>query len=124
MEQRYVNLKEKDYEFSSHIANTADRFTLMFEAPEVLGVEAQGTLNNSVSLYPNPTKNQVTLGYAGLQVLTNASILDVNGKMIMNIDLTNFSQTKTISLNGFASGVYFVQINGTTESTVKKLIIQ
>tara|TARA_R110002051_G_scaffold160901_2_gene232490 strand:- start:12075 stop:18161 length:6087 start_codon:yes stop_codon:yes gene_type:complete len=124
VEQRYVNLKEKDYEFSSHIANTADRFTLMFEAPEVLGVEAQGTLNNSVSLYPNPTKNQVTLGYAGLQVLTNASILDVNGKMIMNIDLTNFSQTKTISLNGFASGVYFVQINGTTESTVKKLIIQ
>jgi subtilisin-like proprotein convertase family protein len=124
VEQRYVNLKEKDYVFSSHIANTADRFTLMFEAPEVLGVEAQGTLNNSVSLYPNPTKDQVTLGYAGSQELTNASILDVNGKMIKKIDLTNFSQTKTISLNGFASGVYFVQINGTTESTVKKLIIQ
>lgn len=124
LEQRYVNLKDREYTFTSSFTNTADRFTLVFEAPEVLGIEEQGTLDTAVSLYPNPTKNQVTLGYMGTQQLQNATILDVNGKMIMDIDLTNFSQTKAISLNSLSSGVYFVQINGNSETTVKKLIVQ
>lgn len=124
LEQRYVNLKERDYTFTSSVTNTSDRFTLVFETPEVLGVEEQGTLETTLSLYPNPTKDQVTLGYAGGQPLTNAVILDVNGKMVMNIDLRTFSQTMTISLDALSSGVYFVQINAETETTVKKLIVQ
>jgi hypothetical protein len=124
LEERYVNLKERTYSFTSSVANTSDRFLLVFEAPEVLGVEEQGTLETTVSLYPNPAKAQVTLGYVGTQQLQNATIIDVNGKTVMHIDLTTFSQTKTIALDALAAGVYFVQINGTTETTVKKLIIQ
>ncbi|MFT6416808.1 MAG: hypothetical protein ACJARZ_002159, partial [Dokdonia sp.] len=124
LEQRYVNLKEKEYTFTSSVTNTSDRFTLVFEAPEALGVEEQGTLDTTVSLYPNPAKNKVTLSYVGNQTLRSAYIIDVNGKVIRALDLSTFNQSQTINLGDIASGMYFIQVQCDSQSTVKKLIIQ
>lgn len=124
LEERFVNLIEEDYTFTSTLANAPNRFRIVFEAPTVLGVEGQQTLEASLSLYPNPAKNQVTLTYTGSQILKSATIIDVNGKVVHQLDLSAFYQSKQIDLSELASGIYFIQVQGSSESTVKKLIIQ
>ena len=122
--ERFVNLKEEAYTFTSTLTNAPNRFVIVFEAPTVLGIEGQQTLDTSISLYPNPAKTLVTLSYAGTQDLKLAQIIDVNGKVVRQLDLSSFSQSQTFDLDNMSSGVYFMQVQGTTESTVKKLIIQ
>ena len=124
LEERYINLKEEAYTFVSNMTNEATRFAIVFEAPETLGVAGQESLDASISLYPNPAKNQVMLSTTSSQGLRTATIIDVNGKVVKAIDLSQMREQKQIELHGLTAGIYFVQIQGSQDSVVKKLIVQ
>ncbi|MEQ3655060.1 MAG: reprolysin-like metallopeptidase [Dokdonia sp.] len=124
IEERYVNLKQRDYTFTANMTNTSDRFMLVFEAPEVLGVTNIDTLERAISLYPNPASDTFVIGYTGSEQMSNARIIDTNGKVVQTISLKDFDQMKQVSVSNLAAGVYFVQIQGIDQAVVKKLIIQ
>lgn len=74
--------------------------------------------NLQVSMYPNPTTNQVSI--AGLQSKANVAILSVTGQKIMETLYENDSPLH-LDLN---AGVYLVQIREGDKSVTKKLVVQ
>lgn len=107
--------------------NTAD-CTAVVTVTDPLGVCVAGVndnvLDQLVGLFPNPTSGQVTLVNNSNLALEKATITDVNGRIIQQIDLTDSGDTTTLSLDRLASGLYFVQINTGDSSTVKRIVKQ
>jgi uncharacterized delta-60 repeat protein len=76
-------------------------------------------LENSLKLYPNPTKDFITIERS---TLDNAKlkIFDVNGQFILSKELKTTSNT--INISHLASGVYMFQISNESGSEIKKVI--
>ena len=76
-------------------------------------------LENSLKLYPNPTKDFITIE---MNALDNAKlkIFDVNGQFIFSKELKTISNT--INISHLTSGVYLFQISNESGSTIKKVI--
>jgi subtilisin-like proprotein convertase family protein len=87
----------------------------------VLGVD-DNALDIAIAMYPNPAMNQVTISNSSSIVLEKAAIYDVNGKLVMNVNLQDMQGEKVIDISQLASGVYMVQISGEQASVVKRLI--
>ncbi|MEP0388003.1 MAG: T9SS type A sorting domain-containing protein, partial [Dokdonia sp.] len=119
-----TDLKETPYTFTSHRGMHTERFTVVFEERDALGIDDEGSFRESVTLYPNPATDQVTLSYLGTKTLQNAVITDLNGKIMMRVDLDTFNRSKTIAIKGLASGMYFIQINSQKNTIVKKFLVR
>ena len=91
------------------------------ENEEILGVE-ENNLKNSLMFYPNPTNGRLVLVNTNSIVLVSAEIMNNNGSVIKKIDLTDESPTTEISLENFASGVYYIRVNSTNAFYIKKII--
>jgi hypothetical protein len=94
-------------------------FELIVES--VLGMD-DNALDVAIAMYPNPANSQVTISNSSNIQLEKAAIYDINGKLVMNINLRDMQREKVIDVSGLASGVYVVQINGEQASVVKRLI--
>ncbi|TDY11974.1 FG-GAP-like repeat-containing protein [Meridianimaribacter flavus] len=77
--------------------------------------------NTDIKIYPNPTKDNVTI--EGLKDITNASysIFDISGKMIKNNSMF-FNNEATINLSSYDSGVYFVHLKTDSKKLVYKVV--
>ena len=83
------------------------------------------SFNNEVSLYPNPASDVVTLAASGSNQLKQVSIIDINGKLILEVELDSFNRSNELDISGLSSGVYFVRaINNEAVTIVKKLIVE
>lgn len=80
----------------------------------VTALEDKTDLNLSMTAYPNPTADFVTIN-AGTQNLENLSytLFDSNGKLLAKQTLVK-SQTE-VSLTSYASGVYFLKVTNKQE---------
>jgi len=74
--------------------------------------------SESISIYPNPAKDMVSIHFAEPQTGT-IKIMDMSGKCIMESGINN-AKDEQISLNTFPKGIYFVKINDLT----KKMIVE
>mgnify|MGYP003131374985 CR=1 FL=1 len=73
---------------------------------------------NAVNIYPNPTASELNFSMAGMEG-TAVSVVDVNGKVVMN---TNISASNSIDVTRLQSGVYFVQFEIENEAQSIKFI--
>ncbi|MEM5563699.1 T9SS type A sorting domain-containing protein [Psychroserpens sp. AS72] len=80
-------------------------------------------LDNSISIFPNPSKGIFTIKNNGTSLET-VQISDINGRTISKIDMKGITTDKSIDLTSALSGVYFVTITSGNESVTKKLIIE
>ena len=119
---KVVNIKDEDYSFVSNNTIEDDRFTIVFQEKEVLGVEDSFSARD-ISLYPNPSNGQVTLSYTGDNRLNQLSVSNVSGKLIREIDLINFNQSTVINLDKLSKGVYFISVISDAGIVAEKLII-
>ncbi len=107
--------------------NTAE-CTAVVTVTDPLGVCVAGVndniLDQQVGLFPNPTSGQVSLVNNSNLQLTVAKVIDVNGRIIQEFDLSEAGNTTSLSLDKLASGLYFVQINTEDSSTVKRIVKQ
>ncbi|HIB49219.1 MAG TPA: T9SS type A sorting domain-containing protein [Flavobacteriaceae bacterium] len=72
----------------------------------------------TVNIYPNPTASELNFSMAGMEG-TAVSVVDVNGKLVMN---TNISASNSIDVTRLQSGVYFVQFEIENEAQSIKFI--
>ena len=107
--------------------------TTRIDAIQLLGGTLSTSTNlielSSVSLYPNPTKNNVSLKINSKQE-SNYTIQIFNSlgqrvsKSIQKGKLFTGNQSIQINTNQLNSGIYFVKLSVNNESVVKKLIKQ
>ena len=81
--------------------------------------------NNSVGVktYPNPTTDFLTISidsYTGSKLLI--SLIDINGKEVLNETVNNFTNEKTFSLKTLQSGIYILKLQGENISETRKII--
>ncbi len=76
------------------------------------------------SIYPNPTTNFLTLDLESVQKNVKYSIFDLSGKLILNEEFFNSTDLISISVEGFAKGVYFLMISSDDFYTHTKIVIQ
>ncbi|MBV1925384.1 MAG: T9SS type A sorting domain-containing protein, partial [Dokdonia sp.] len=81
-------------------------------------------LDNALSIYPNPTANVFTLTNGSGASLETMTIVDVNGRIIDTISLTEMDTEKEISIANYATGIYFARISSENATTVKRIVKQ
>ncbi|MCQ2272631.1 MAG: chitobiase/beta-hexosaminidase C-terminal domain-containing protein [Bacteroidales bacterium] len=74
---------------------------------EIEPVSIGNVMSERVSIYPNPTVNSINIDLTGIQA-QSVEIFALNGQQLFSTVPT--SSMLTISLNNYASGVYFVRI--------------
>ncbi len=94
--------------------------TFNLTVEELLGV-SDLEFESNISLYPNPTMGQITLQNNSAEELRSLSVLDVNGRLIQKLDLTDTGMETIFSVEDLASGLYFVKIEAENSSTIKRI---
>ncbi|MCI9845329.1 LamG-like jellyroll fold domain-containing protein [Flavobacterium pectinovorum] len=84
-----------------------------------LGIE--DAVFDKVTLYPNPTKNEVTIANISLE---KATVYNTLGQLVKSFTLNSGNTNNTISLSDLPKGVYFVYLINKDAASVKKVIVE
>lgn len=101
-----------------------DQFRI--ETPLYTGINSNTINGADFSLFPNPTKDMVTIGFENVKEgQYNLSIVDVKGQEVSNelFTVTSRNTRKVMDLSNVENGVYFVRIVSGETTVTKKLIV-
>ena len=74
-------------------------------------------------LFPNPTKNSVTIKGMKSTNDLKVGIIDITGRVLLNqVDITTSNKEVKIDMSKLSSGTYFITLDSNDFSTVKKVI--
>jgi len=82
---------------------------------------------SSLKLYPNPSDKEVTLQLNFEEKApTTISVSDVNGKIVMQLDLGDFSgpANQVVDVSKWKKGIYFVNVDRPGIRLVEKLVVE
>ncbi len=108
------------YEFSVACRNNNE--VVLTLANITLGIDNNDLSEKTIQLFPNPVSNNFTLRNNSDQNLITAKIIDLNGRIVENIDLKGMNKDKFISLQNYATGFYLIKIYSENSSIVKKIV--
>ena len=106
------------YGFTTEIGDSRDRFVLHFN----YGIAtALGNFNNEnrVVLTPNPTDGNAMLKLNQNHGYDDVHIVDVSGRVVQHHNLLDGATTLSLNTQALATGVYFVQLRGNQQQTLK-----
>ncbi|MDX2174823.1 MAG: T9SS type A sorting domain-containing protein [Bacteroidota bacterium] len=89
-----------------------------------VGLTENSSLVNNVKLYPNPTKDLVTVSLPHSNSEYNLTITDILGSIIYNQKTSKNSNEVQLNLSGKSNGIYFITIEGNSEKITKKIIVE
>lgn len=84
-----------------------------------LGIE--DSVFDKVAIYPNPTKDEVTITNIALE---KATVYNTLGQQVKSFSLNSENTSNTISLSGLPKGVYYVYLINQETASVKKVIVE
>jgi Zn-dependent metalloprotease len=87
-----------------------------------LSVSEYEALHSSIAVYPNPSKGMFALKKTQNIDLSSASIHDMNGRFIKQIDLSTMQVERQMDITDLASGIYFMTVTSLESKTVIKLV--
>jgi len=83
---------------------------------QTLSVDGDFNAQTIFSIYPNPSKEQITVVLGDLHLNEVLEIYSSTGKLIKEVFVNN---TKTITLNDLSSGLYFIRLKNYPDQTQK-----
>lgn len=78
----------------------------------------ENELDNSIKIYPNPTKNLVNV--AGQNPIKTIQLVDINGRVLMT-KIVNELQTN-FSVSDYANGIYFLKVATEKGMKIQKIV--
>ncbi|MBQ9638713.1 MAG: fibronectin type III domain-containing protein [Bacteroidales bacterium] len=83
------------------------------------------TMENAISIYPNPTSAEATIAVSGLEGNVQMTLIDLNGRTIRAASWNCAGDcTETLNVEGLAKGIYFVRLSSDNTNVVKKLVVK
>jgi hypothetical protein len=90
---------------------------ILLVSPNLSGIENVAT-ENSISIYPNPVKNELRIENGELKI-NNVELFDLTGKIIFNFQ---FSTINSINVSALPQGIYLVKITTDKRIITKKIV--
>lgn len=87
----------------------------------ILGVEDVPGMN-SLTMYPNPAVNEVTIGNPQFIAIDKISVYDIQGRLVFSKNTNGDTGNQTINVSDLSSAVYMIIIESNGQSTGKRLI--
>ena len=79
----------------------------------------------TITLYPNPAKDQVTIAFSNATPETTVSIYDVTGRLMQTLQSNTPDGTWLVNTSTYQSGLYIVTVSTKNNTTKQyKLIIE
>jgi len=101
--------------------NSATDIVLIIIIDTVLGINDQEL--TSFSMYPNPTRNTITIELDNANLLSEIELYDITGKLVFNKILKQDIQTAHVDISRLSSNIYFIAITDSSgKRMVKKLV--
>ena len=80
-------------------------------------------INNSISVYPNPVKNELFIKNISNEKIEQIILFDISGKNILNKSFKQTDNTKvSFDISTLPAGLYLVKVNTTNKNHYIKLI--
>ncbi len=107
-----------------NIAKAATGAMLHF-AVAATTLSTENSLVNQVSFYPSPAKNYLNISMGSLNESScTFSLIDLNGKKVLEQTIENPQLIETVNLDGLANGMYLAVFETSKERLTKKIIIE
>lgn len=87
----------------------------------ITGIEEQ-TQNNIFTIYPNPTKDNLTLTLSNKEK-TTITIYDILGNQLSDVTQNKKEDTYQIDLSAQQAGIYFIKVQNEKANEVKKVVL-
>lgn len=112
----FSELKNGEYTITLMDANGCmTEKTIYVDISEVV----DATLQNSISLYPNPSRGTLELESQNLGLIDEVKIYNIHGSLIRSYNITGIHTS--IDISGEASGTYIIKLIGKSGSYFKKV---
>jgi aminopeptidase N len=103
-------------------------YVLAMQDATSVGINSISTNNsNSISVYPNPAKNEIKVDLKSLAINGNDagtySIMDLRGKLLLTGKLITGQHLMSIDLSALASGMYVLSVTKNNKNTAQQKIV-
>lgn len=95
----------------------------LYKFKPIAGVAVDDAGDGIVKIYPNPAQGILRIE-APIHGISNISIADIAGKIIMNYDISDLSFGASININNLANGSYFVVVRSGNEYRKCKFVVK
>lgn len=85
---------------------------------------SQFDLDSNISVSPNPSNGDFLISIDGAFIIEQVSIIDITGKVVHSVNSEEFTNNNSFVKTSLAAGSYFVKINTSNNSSIKKLIVR
>ena len=85
-----------------------------------VGINEQATFNAGISLFPNPTRDLITIK-STTEKIKQVDLLNLVGETLQT-QKVNFSNSTQVNLQTYAPGFYFVKITGEKYTVVNRVV--
>ena len=108
-----------------NIAKAATGAMLHFAVAATTALSNDTAIANQVSLYPSPAKGFINICMGSLSESSYTfSLIDLNGKRVLEQTIENPQLIETVNLDGLANGMYLAVFETSKERLTKKIIIE
>lgn len=119
-------LENMDPYYVYNVAQAATGAMLHFAKASTTALDTEAfDQNQGISFYPNPTKDVLNINFGNtLQTENTFSLIDINGKTILQQKFTTPKQVEAINIKSIATGMYLAVIENATTRNTKKIVIE
>jgi len=95
---------------------------VIYNCSQPLAVAENNIIKENIKVFPNPTSDAFTIKRLTDINLISATISDINGRLIKQVDLSQMQSTLNIDISQIASGIYFMEVVSDSAKGTIKLI--
>lgn len=113
-----------DPTYNYNVAKAAIGATLHFAQASTLS-NPKNDIDFNVSFFPNPTKDTLNINLGSLSESDyNFSMIDIDGKEVLNVPISNAKLIEPISITTLSKGIYLGVLQTSSKRVTKKVIIE
>jgi len=109
--------------FSSNQSNTKSGWEAHYITGASVGID-EIALSNSISIYPNPTKNKINIHFDIKMQNLDISIYSISGKLLKEEHREDSNTLISLNTSAFSEGYYFIKIQSNQGVFTQGFIIQ
>jgi hypothetical protein len=103
-----------------------DRFFVSFKKKKTIKYGAAYNSNPILSIYPNPARNNLTIGYVTGNENIYFEVFDVTGKKVLKLNEHHHQglHSSIINTQNLKNGIYLLKLSTTKQTGVKRFVIR